>query len=46
MRVTVEEVRPMRSRPELAVVKLRYRVATEAGGTPVLEVLAPHFMRR
>ncbi len=46
MRVIVEEVRPMRSRPELAVVKLRYLVAKEADGTLVLEVLAPHFMRR
>jgi acyl dehydratase len=46
MRVTVEEVRPMRSKPHLAVVKLRYRVAKERDGTVVLDVLAPHFMKR
>lgn len=46
MRVMVEEVRPMRSKPHLAVVKLRYRVAKESDGTVVLDVLAPHFMKR
>jgi acyl dehydratase len=46
MQVVVEEVRPMRSRPELAVVKLRYVVAVERDGTVVLDVLAPHFMKR
>ncbi len=46
MRVTVEEVRPSRSKPEMAIVKLRYVVATEGDGTVVLEVQAPHFMRR
>ncbi|HEV7263645.1 MAG TPA: MaoC/PaaZ C-terminal domain-containing protein [Falsiroseomonas sp.] len=46
MRVTVEEVRPTRSKPEMAVVRLRYVVAVEADGTVVLDVLAPHFMRR
>jgi acyl dehydratase len=46
MRVVVEEVRPMRSKPHLAVVKLRYCVAKESDGTMVLEVLAPHFMKR
>ena len=45
-RVTVEEVRPSRSKPEMAIVKLRYVVATEGDGTVVLEVQAPHFMRR
>jgi acyl dehydratase len=46
LRITVEEVRPMRSKPQLAVVKLRYIVAQETDGTVVLEVLAPHFMKR
>jgi len=46
LRLTVEEVRPMRSKPHLAVVKLRYVVAQESDGTVVLEVLAPHFMLR
>ncbi len=46
MQVTVEENRPSRSKPEMAVVTLRYRVATAATGTVVLEVKAPHFMRR
>lgn len=46
MRVVIEEVRPMRSKPHLAVVKLRYVVAKETDGTVVLDVLAPHFMRR
>ncbi|WP_372619619.1 MaoC/PaaZ C-terminal domain-containing protein [Falsiroseomonas sp.] len=46
MRVTVEEVRPSRSKPEMAIVRLRYVVAVEADGTVVLDVLAPHFMTR
>lgn len=46
MRVSVEEVRPSRSKPEMSVVKLRYVVATAREGTVVLEVQAPHFMRR
>jgi acyl dehydratase len=46
MRLTIDEVRPSRSKPEMAVVKLRYQVATEQEGTVVLDVLATHFMRR
>lgn len=46
MRVTVEENRPSRSRPEMAVVTLSYVVATAQDGTVVLKVRAPHFMRR
>ncbi len=46
MRVTVEDLRASRSRPEMAVVILRYRVATEAGDSVVLDVKATHFMRR
>jgi acyl dehydratase len=46
MRVTVEEVRPSRSKPEMGIARLRYVVATERDGTVVLEVTAPHFMRR
>ena len=46
MIVSVEEIRPSRSKPEMAIVRLRYVVAVEADGTVVLEVVAPHFMRR
>jgi len=46
MRVTVEEIRHSRSRPDMAVVTLRYVCATQPAGTVVLEVKAPHFMRR
>lgn len=46
MRVTVEAIRHSRSRPDMAVVTLRYVCATEPDGTVVLEVKAPHFMRR
>jgi acyl dehydratase len=46
MRLVIEEVRPSRSKPEMAVVKLRYQVATEHDGTVVLDVLATHFMKR
>jgi acyl dehydratase len=46
MRVVVEEVRTSRSRPEMAIAKLRYLVAIERDGTTVLDVLAAHFFRR
>jgi acyl dehydratase len=46
MRVTVEDLRASRSKPDMAVVILRYRVATEAGDTVVLDAKATHFMRR
>jgi acyl dehydratase len=46
MRVTVEDLRASRSKPDMAVVILRYRVATEAGDTAVLDAKATHFMRR
>jgi acyl dehydratase len=46
MGVTVEEIRHSRSKPDMAIVTLRYIVATERDGTVVLEVRAPHFMRR
>jgi acyl dehydratase len=46
MRVTIEEVRASRSKPEMAVVILRYRVATAAGDAVVLDAKATHFMRR
>jgi acyl dehydratase len=46
MRIIVEEIRPSRSKPEMAIVRLRYVVAIESDGTVVLEVVAPHFMRR
>lgn len=46
MRVVVEEVRPSRSRPDMAVVRLRYRVTTDEDAQVVLDALATHFMRR
>jgi acyl dehydratase len=46
MRIIVEEIRPSRSKPEMAIVRLRYVVAIESDGTVVLEVVAPHFIRR
>lgn len=46
MRVTVEELRASRSKPGMAVVILRYRVATAEGDTVVLDAKATHFMRR
>jgi acyl dehydratase len=46
MRLTVAEVRPSRSKPEMAVVVLLYRVATAEGDTVVLDAKATHFMRR
>jgi acyl dehydratase len=46
MRVVVEEVRPSRSKPEMGIAKLRYIVARESDGVVVLDVLAPHFMKR
>lgn len=46
MRVTVEELRASRSKPGMAVVILRYRVATAEGDAVVLDAKATHFMRR
>ena len=46
MVVTVEEVRPSRSKPEMGVAKLRYHVTRVADGTLVLDVLCTHLMRR
>lgn len=46
MTVTVEEVRPSRSKPEMGVAKLRYVVARERDAAVVLNVLAPHFLKR
>ncbi|WP_237213632.1 MaoC/PaaZ C-terminal domain-containing protein [Falsiroseomonas oryziterrae] len=46
MTLTVEELRHSRSRPDMAVAKLRYRVATARDGTVVLDALATHFLRR
>ncbi|MBU8542208.1 MULTISPECIES: MaoC/PaaZ C-terminal domain-containing protein [Roseomonadaceae] len=42
----VEEVRPSRSKPEMGIAKLRYRVSKVADDTLVLDVLCTHFMRR
>lgn len=46
MRVTVEEVRPSRSKPGMGIAKLRYRLARESDDVVVLDVLAPHFLKR
>jgi hypothetical protein len=46
MRVTVEELRPSRSKPGMGIARLRYRVATERDGTVVLDALATHFLKR
>jgi acyl dehydratase len=48
VRVTlmVEELRASRSRPDMAVVRLRYAGVTEPAGVTVLDVRATHFMRR
>jgi acyl dehydratase len=45
-RLTVEEVRPSRSKPDMGIAKLRYRVARVDNGAVVLDVLATHFMKR
>jgi acyl dehydratase len=46
MQVTVEEVRPSRSKPQMGIARLRYVVRTVRDGTTVLEVVTPHFLRR
>lgn len=45
-RLTVEEVRPSRSKPEMGIAKLRYRVTRVDNAAVVLDVLATHFMKR
>ena len=46
MHVLVEEVRPSRSKPTMGIAKLRYVVRKVSDSTVVLEVVAPHFLRR
>jgi hypothetical protein len=46
MELLVEEVRPSRSKPGMGIAKLRYVVRKAADGVVVLEVVAPHFLRR
>ena len=46
MQVLVEEVRPSRSKPTMGIAKLRYVVRKVSDSTVVLEVVAPHFLRR
>lgn len=46
MQVTVEEVRPSRSKPEMGIARLRYVLRKTGDGTVVLDVVAPHFLRR
>jgi acyl dehydratase len=46
MQVLVEEVRPSRSKPNMGIAKLRYVVRKVSDLTVVLEVVAPHFLRR
>ena len=42
----VVEVRPSRSKPEMGIAKLRYRVARVDSGVVVLDAVATHFMKR
>jgi acyl dehydratase len=46
MRLVVAEIRTSRSKPEMAVAKLRYLVATQRDGTLVLNALGTHFLKR
>lgn len=46
MRLEVAEIRASRSKPEMAVAKLRYVVATAAGGRVVLDAQGTHFLKR
>jgi acyl dehydratase len=46
MSVTVEEVRPSRSKPDRGVATLRHVLRKESDGTVVLEAVIPHFLRR
>ncbi|MBU8537745.1 MaoC/PaaZ C-terminal domain-containing protein [Falsiroseomonas tokyonensis] len=46
MRLEVAEMRVSRSKPEMAVAKLRYLVATTAEGRVVLDALGTHFLKR
>lgn len=46
MRLVVEDIRTSRSKPEMAVAKLRYLVATARDGTLVLDALGTHFLKR
>jgi len=46
MRLVVVEIRTSRSKPEMAVAKLRYLVATAGDGTLVLDALGTHFLKR
>lgn len=46
MRLEVVEIRTSRSKPEMAVAKLRYRIATARDGTVVLDALGTHFLKR
>ncbi|NGM18596.1 acyl dehydratase [Roseomonas stagni] len=42
----VVEVRPSRSKPEMGIAKLHYRVARVDSGVVVLDAVATHFMKR
>jgi len=46
MKVVVEEVRPSRSKPDMGIARLRYILRKDDDGTVVLDVVAPHFLRR
>ncbi len=46
MRLEVVEIRTSRSKPQMAVAKLRYLVATARDGTVVLDALGTHFLKR
>jgi acyl dehydratase len=46
MRLVVEEIRISRSKPAMAVAKLRYLVATVQDGAVVLDAVGTHFLKR
>ncbi|MGK7868628.1 MaoC/PaaZ C-terminal domain-containing protein [Falsiroseomonas sp. E2-1-a20] len=46
MKLVVEEIRTSRSKPEMAVAKLRYLVAIARDGTVVLDAVGTHFLKR
>ncbi|WP_170984748.1 MaoC/PaaZ C-terminal domain-containing protein [Roseomonas sp. AR75] len=46
MTLTIEELRTSRSKPEMGIAKLRYRVATLREDRVVLDALATHFLKR
>jgi acyl dehydratase len=46
LRLEVQDIRNSRSKPQMAVAKLRYLVATVRDGTVVLDAVGTHFLKR